>query len=217
MKIILFTIAVLCSNCVFSQPTKSDIVSMFPLNGDNGKKTVSLSSLSQSQQDSLADRTNQDLSGLLTVLVADQYLDEIINIDPETGFKAKPIDLAASADGFALLGSRKESENRETFLFGNSHGVMATLMRWNYKADGASIVVVDKYLNRTISNIEGTLSFVTNADSTKTLWKFSGGNESVFYEVIVIDKTAKNSSHKSVKDAEKEITQLLLRYQVGSQ
>lgn len=160
--------------------------SMFPHAKIPGLEIIRQESLTTEQRNFLLKDTEFDKNGYLKVAVPVEYLDHLASVNvADLGINRR--EGGPSILGFALLGVKNEGENRKSYFFGGRSEVKILLTIWNFKEDGASLMVISDFQNQEIEGIRGTLSLATNVNTKNCLWKMTFVGGTISYEITISD------------------------------
>lgn len=182
----------LCSGALcFSAPAQTvpkQLQSMFPKPNSKGKRVLSLDSLTVSERNMQLKGTRFDPAGYLVVEVPEQYVEMLSELNKVKEFKfSQPID-GASIDGLPLLGEMNEGKYKKSFGFGERKDVQQYVTIWNFKAEGASLVVINEFINQKVQGMPATLSLAVTSNSDKCIWKLLVVGDDTSYDVIIRDQ-----------------------------
>jgi hypothetical protein len=202
MSRLICVVLLLCAvvQLAHAEPVPEKLSSMFPARGSTGKKVISLASLSDDQRNFQMHGTKINSEGYLEVAVPPAYVAMLATINLEKHFKpSRGVD--PNVEGLVLLGIKEESPLRTEYVFGGRNGVDVLLTVWKYKADGASVVVTEEFVNQKIAGIPATLSLAIAPGIDTQIWKVLAINDDTFYDVIISNPRERGSGKFSSKRA----------------
>jgi hypothetical protein len=170
-----------------AQTVPKPLESMFPKPDSKGKRVISLASLTASERNMQMKGTKFDPHGYLTVDVTEQYVNMLSELNSVKAFKFGQTNDGAAVDGLPLLGVMNEGNYKKSFGFGEKNQVQQYVTIWNFKADGASLVIAQDFLNQKVQGMPATLSLAVAKNTQKCLWKLLVVGDDLSYDVIMED------------------------------
>lgn len=155
-----------------------------------GDTVIPKGKLSKEQNAYLWKDTKKTADGYLQIQSRPEAID--ILLQAKTYAKQSPPDefrlvvSELSSHGFSLIGNIKESPNRNSLVFADSHGLLMVTI-WDYRKDGAAITEAEDFLNATVRSSPAVLSLLSNETQPKLLWKVTWLKNGRQYELYVED------------------------------
>lgn len=172
-----------------SQPLPKPLQSL----AEKGDHLVKKSELDETQTQYLWKNTVSDRRGYINVDVSPEYVDLITDFSSMPGIrKTVSAELSETIDeitplGYHFYGILQEDLTRTTSFFKNDASRMIMFTKWNYRSAGATITIVDEFINYYVNEFPSVLALATSKNSNKGIWKLSSWRNGVAYELYVSD------------------------------
>ena len=192
-----------------AQTIPAELKPIFPQKNGKNFELRSTKPTTEAQRAFLDSDTTKSPDGYLILDSSDDYLKQLEGIDTARHISAVKSLSGKSVMGLVFLGKKSEGPKRTTYFYGSRSQVEAMITIWKFKEAGASVVAFEEYINQSILGLKGTLTLARNNESEKCLWKYTGNDEEVLYEITLADYISKDTPALSVPKVKAEIRKLI--------
>jgi hypothetical protein len=196
-------------NFAVAQTIPADLKPIFPQRNGKSFELRSTKPVTEAQRKFLDADTTRSKEGYLILEVSSDYLKQLEIIDITRHIDSTKSNSGKNFMGLAFLGKKQEGPKRATYFYGGRGQAEAMITIWRFKEAGASIVAFEEYINQSILGLKGTLTLAKNSDSEKCLWKYTGNNEDILYEITLTDYMSQGSPSLSVSQVKSEIEKMI--------